>query len=257
MTRTLTYSLTEDLEFACESGMPPPMPQMKAYAKFLGPVIQLERSAHVAGIGNHLAVEFGELDGARGFLAKPHGIYVGRSGAIGIAAASANGEAALELMQRGLAAIRRSSLPEAAAAQAVSALGEFEANIIQHSADTAMGVIAYELTSTFLGLYSADSGQGVLTSLRKNPAYEFLDDEGEALKLALQEGVSSSTEAGRGNGFRPIFVGLASHLGVLRFRSGDSLLELNGFAGGSTKQEIKERAAISGFHVSVHCAFVR
>jgi hypothetical protein len=249
--------LLEDLEFACENGTPALMRKVEAFAKFLGPVIQYERASSVSGIRELLSVEFGEFDGARDFVANPRGLYMGRGGSVGIAAASPGGEAALELMQRGLAAIRKSSLPNAAAAQAVSALGEFEANIIQHSTDSAMGIVAYELTPTFLGLYSSDLGQGVLASLRKNPTYAFLDDEGEALKLALQEGVSSSTEVGRGQGFRPIFVGLASHLGLLRFRSGDSLLELNGFAGGPARQELKERAAVTGFHVSVHCTFGR
>jgi hypothetical protein len=158
-------------------------------------------------------------------------------------------------MQRALLAINRTSFPKAEAHQAASALGELDSNIQEHSHDPRLGIVAYEVTDRFVGLYASDNGLGVLESLRQNPALAQLDDSGEALVMALREGVSSSTEPGRGMGFRPIFVGLASHARVLRFRSDDSLLEINRFGGGKPNQEIKQRSAVLGFHVFIHCTF--
>lgn len=181
-------------------------------------------------------------------------VYLSRTNNIGIASANKNGNI-LELMQRALLAINGTRFPKDAAAQAISALGELESNIHEHSEDRTCGIVAYEIHERFIGIYASDNGQGVLNSLRQNPNFQTLEDAGEALQLVIQEGVSRSGEPGRGMGFRPIFVGLASLSGFLRFRSGDALLEINGFGDGPPKQELKERVTAPGFHTFVHCTF--
>jgi hypothetical protein len=201
-----------------------------------------------------MAISYGSLLDAVDFVRAPDGIYLSASRNMGIAAVRGD-DSSMELMQRALFAINKASFPKDSAAQAVSAIGELESNILAHSRDEASGLVAFEVNERFVGIYASDQGVGVINSLRRNPTFAALDDSGEALQLALQEGVSSSAEPGRGMGFRPIFVGLASLSALLRFRSGDSLLEINGFGDGPPTQELRERADIPGFHAFVHCTF--
>jgi hypothetical protein len=251
----LKYSLLDDLELAYAHGIPPPKGQIDLIVTSLGPIIQLSRSPAREFICDIVTMPHSSLSDAAAFMDRPDGMYLSKDGSVGISTISADGELALELMQRGLMAINRSGLPRAAAAQAVSALGELDSNVFRHSGDKSSGLIAYEVCPSFVGIYASDQGCGVLSSLKQNPAYASVEDEGEAISLALREGVSSSTDKGRGMGFRPIFVGLAAHCGLLRFRSGNAMLEMNGYGESRPTQEIKERAPVVGFHVFVHCTF--
>jgi len=95
---------------------------------------------------------------------------------------------------------------------------------------------------------------GVLESLRTSLDYAALTDHGEALRLALTEGVSRfGPEGKRGNGFRPIFVGLANLSGSLRFRSGDHALVIDGQKIGAVAAKTAQKARFQGFLASVTC----
>lgn len=251
--RALTYGLVDELEFAC-AAHERRLPKLEIVVRSLGPLIQMHRSPAREQIRTDLSISYDGFHGAWEFLKSSQAIYIDHSDKFGLAVARRDNDAAIELMQRALVATNRSALPSAAAAQVVSALGELESNIHEHSGDRSTGLVAYEVSDAFAAVYASDIGMGVLSSLRTNPNFSEVEDAGEALRLALQEGVSSSTDPGRGMGFRPLFVGLASHSGFLRFRSGDAVLDLNGF-GHRPTQEVKERAAVSGLHVFVHCAF--
>ena len=255
MRQTLKYSLLDDLELACANSETSALPNLELAIGSLGPLIQLHRSPAKATIMAAASLDYRDFGEAVEFLDRLQGLYVNRTGSFGFAVTSGDGALALELMQRALISINKSPLPTAAGAQAVSALGEFDSNIDRHSRREQSGFVAFEVNQQFVGLYASDLGQGMLGSLRQNPNYAKLDDSGEALSMALREGVSSSTNPGRGMGFRPIFVGLASHARLLRFRSDDALLEINRFGGGSPTQEIKERPSVAGFHAFVHCTF--
>lgn len=249
----LTYRAVDELELTYSAGLD--VPKLAFRPRSLGPLIQLQRSSLRANIVSAIET-YGDLEDAARFVMEPRTVYVNRAGNIGISSVGAE-DAALELMQRALIAINRTPLPRDAAAQVVSALEELASNIQEHSEDVATGIVGFEVQDRFLGIYASDNGIGVLSSLRRNVEYAGLEDSGAALRLALKEGVSSSTEPGRGLGFRPIFVGLASLCAFLRFRSGDSLLEINGFGGGRPTQDLFERAHAIGFHVFVHCTFSR
>lgn len=254
MTNSLTYQLLDEIELlAANRGTADS--QVTLAAKWLGPLIQLQRSrARAALSATNIQIEYGPLGEAASFITSPIGLYINQTGNVGIASAR-DPDATSELAQRALFAANRVRFPKAGAAQAISALGELESNIVEHSYDAVTGVIAFEVQPKFVGLYASDSGVGVLSSLKRNPSFSSLDDSGRALEMALQEGVSTHQEAGRGMGFRPIFRGLASLATLLRFRSGDSLLQINRFGGGPPQQELHERAEIAGFHVFVHCTF--
>ncbi|MFY9571740.1 MAG: hypothetical protein WAV20_10110 [Blastocatellia bacterium] len=75
----------------------------------------------------------------------------------------------------------------------------------------------------------ADSGIGVLRSLRKNPHYAYLSEHAQALHTALQDGESRyGHNVGRGLGFRDLVKNIANRNSFLRFRSGDQGLMIDG-----------------------------
>lgn len=219
----------------------------------MGPAIQLARAGSKEFLGRHLSLDYSKFDAVGHFLNCPDGLLFQHDDTVGLMSCSGNSVHIEELMQRAFMAVCKSTLPKAAASQAVSALGEFESNVRDHSGYPTTGVIGYELTPEYVGLFASDVGMGVLESLKSNQHHQLLDDAGDALQLSIKEGVSRFEKPGHGNGFRPIFSGLANHTGFLRFRSGNAVLELSGFNQHRVTQEIKERAQIKGLHIFVHC----
>lgn len=140
------------------------------------------------------------------------------------------------------------------AAQLAAALGELHSNVYEHSGALATGLVAFRAAPDRFEFVVSDRGIGVLGSLRSCADYAHLRDHGEALRLALTDGVSRhGVDAGRGHGFRPLFIGLANLNGALRLRSGDHALVIDG----STPSPMTARAAqkphLKGFLVSVAC----
>lgn len=100
----------------------------------------------------------------------------------------------------------------------------------------------------------SDRGIGVLENLRTCPDYAHIADHGEALRLALTDGVSRhGPQAKRGGGFRPLFVGLANLSGSLRFRSGDHALVIEGQRIEAMAAKTAQKALLQGFLASVVC----
>jgi len=151
-------------------------------------------------------------------------------------------------------AATRVGFPQPVAAQLTAALGEFYSNVYEHSQASETGIIAFRAHPGRFELVVADSGIGVLESLRTSTEYVKLRDHGEALQLALADGVSRhGSRSGRGHGFRPLFVGLANLNGALRFRSGDHALLINGQDPSPMAARPAEKPAITGFFISVSC----
>lgn len=106
---------------------------------------------------------------------------------------------------------------------------ELGANIVQHSESpqTGFGLANALPERAAIELAFADHGIGFLRSLQKNPELAGrVGDDGEALQLALEEGVTSNPHGGRNMGF-----GLAElrrisdrHDGELWIASGTALL---------------------------------
>jgi hypothetical protein len=180
-------------------------------------------------------------------------VLTGEGRSWGIGGTESGGRLADELAQYALSATKRSTMPTPAAHQVISALGEFHSNIIEHSGDRSNSFIGFEVTDHFVGVYATDFGMGTLSTLQQNPRYRSLSDHGDSLKLAIQDGVTCTGQVDRGLGFRPIFEGLTNRTGYLRFRSGDALLEISGIKRDDPSLQIKQRPAIKGFHIYVHC----
>lgn len=140
------------------------------------------------------------------------------------------------------------------AAQFAAALGEMVSNVHEHSGAPASGVVAFRSGEEAFEFAVADNGIGVRASLRSCGHYAELADDGTALRLALTDGVSRyGPEAGRGSGFRPIFIGLANLSGTLRFRSGDHALVIDGQKIADMSATTAQKVPIAGFLGSVSC----
>ena len=131
---------------------------------------------------------------------------------------------------------------------------ELESNVHEHAEAPDSGVIAYRAEAGAFEFVVADRGIGVLESLRSSGEYEYLRDEGTALRAALTEGVSRhGRDVGRGLGFRPMFRGLVDLYGELRFRSGDHAMTMDGVGPDVATARIAQKARMPGFFASVRC----
>jgi hypothetical protein len=140
------------------------------------------------------------------------------------------------------------------AQQLAAAISELHSNIYEHSGASGTGLIAFRAGVSSFEFVVSDRGVGILETLQTCSAYSHLADHGNALMLALADGVSRyGPNTGHGFGFRPIFSGLANLKGLLRFRSGDHALTLDGTCPLATTAKPAQKMAISGFIVSVTC----
>ena len=145
-------------------------------------------------------------------------------------------------------------LTAAVSGQLVAAMAELENNIHEHADAPETGILAYRAEPGAFEFVVADRGVGILRSLRRCAAHAGLTDEGKALEAALTDGVSRhGPNSNHGHGFRPIFTGLVSLHGELRFRSGDHAITMDGTSPALTTSRITQKASIDGFFASVRC----
>ena len=147
------------------------------------------------------------------------------------------------------------SLPKAIAQGLMGAMSEIEENIHLHSQRPETGIIGFQGSPVEFELVVADSGVGILASLRTSPTYTGLDDAGTALRLALQDGTSrlSHTEPNRGHGYRNLFRNVANLNGELRFRSDDQAVTIEGVSPELVKSHLRQKTPITGFSASIIC----
>jgi anti-sigma regulatory factor (Ser/Thr protein kinase) len=144
--------------------------------------------------------------------------------------------------------------PKSVSAQLIGAIGEMQDNIYEHSRAADTGIVVFRAQPGSFEFLLADRGVGVLQSLSTCPDYEHLTDHGEALRLALTDGISRyGAGSGRGRGFRPLFIGLANLNAALRFRSGDHALTIDGQNPKSTPAKLAQKPKIDGFFASANC----
>lgn len=127
------------------------------------------------------------------------------------------------------------------------ALEEFRSNISEHSENPESGYAAFLGGEGTFEFVVGDAGVGVLNSLKRKEEYSNLSDHGEALRLALTEGITRHNDVGRGNGFRPLLVGLANIAGHVRFRSGDNSYEINKVSNEEIRTNINQKLYMRGF----------
>ena len=147
----------------------------------------------------------------------------------------------------------RSGYSKSRIAGLLGALGELQDNIIEHSGKPSTGLVAYGITAEVFEFVVADSGIGVLASLRQNPEFAGLPDSGRALLAAISDGASRyDRSTGHGFGISRLFRSLANEYGELRFRSGDYALKIWGDTPSVAGQfQLSQKAWLAGLTISV------
>jgi anti-sigma regulatory factor (Ser/Thr protein kinase) len=236
MTAVLDFAMLDGLAFAAERGrLSGRAPNLVAHD--LGPVVELGQLAAAGLLPSPDRAEWLQLDGlsvlcraivsGRVCWVCPDGRRIGflRTGAKPPADETVWTGFGLAAQQAAVA----SGFSTRIAAQLVAAIGEMRSNVYEHSGAASTGLIAFRAAANRFELVVADQGMGVLESLRNSCDYRSINDHGEALRLALTDGVSRhGVNIGRGSGFRPLFIGLANLSASLRFRSGDHALVIDG-----------------------------
>lgn len=129
-------------------------------------------------------------------------------------------------------------------------------NVFQHSGEKeaipAPGLAAYHVGQGW-GLYSVvDTGRGALSSLSTNPKWETLESEIDALRAITNNQASRRAAWANGGGFKQVFKALADYNGILRFRSGDATLRIDGSDTARVGTQ-KTVPPLPGFFISVRC----
>lgn len=151
-------------------------------------------------------------------------------------------------------AMRATGLPVGLSGQLVGATKELHSNVYEHSGKSRTGIVAFAMHDDMAEFIVADSGIGVLASLKSNPTHAGIEGDGEALRLALQPGVSRhANEPLRGHGFDLMFTGLLNRDSKLRFRSGAAAVTIDGLTAGNPVPLIRDRPAMQGFLIAVDC----
>lgn len=102
-------------------------------------------------------------------------------------------------------------------------------NIESHGKISQPAVLVIHRSEKVLEYVVADTGQGLLSSLRTCREYERLRDDFEAIELSILPGVSRfGRESGHGYGFRPVLAPLKVADCCVRLRSGHACLSLTG-----------------------------
>lgn len=136
----------------------------------------------------------------------------------------------------------------------MGAMGEIADNVLEHSESPATGFVVFASRSGSFEFVVADDGIGALASLRSNPEYAHLVDEGDALQCALTDGESRFGRAAqRGTGFTTLFRSLVNMNASLRFRSGDHALGMHGKSPTLVNAHVARKPRAAGFMVAVHC----
>ncbi|MEQ1735322.1 MAG: hypothetical protein ABL886_02685 [Rhodoglobus sp.] len=126
-------------------------------------------------------------------------------------------------------------------------------NAIQHSGSDdehpASGAVGFEVVGTRLSFAVADTGRGVLASLKSSARWAHLASQRDALDLAVLKNASRRGN-GQGYGFRDLLNALADQSGSLRFASDDAVLGLDGTSQIHRTRRTAKRRALPGFQLS-------
>ena len=264
--RDLTFEAVDELGIAFAEGLfteDAALPH-RFCAQEIGPLIELVQLVD-AGIIPHAVVQdtidTGALTEAVGQLraGKPYWVS-GGSGQFGIMRLGDDYGDDEETRRTGFgikAKKAAESVPfaPALAGRLVGAVKELHSNIYEHSGHSRTGLVAFGVRDSMFEVVVTDRGVGALQSLRSNPKHADLRSEPEALRLALQPGISRLSDQGdlRGHGFDRMFTGLLNLNSTLRFRSGTGAVTIDGLSSSNPTPIVRERARIPGFLAAIAC----
>lgn len=138
------------------------------------------------------------------------------------------------------------------AAGFAGAIGELADNVVRHSESIEPGIAAFSSHSGRFEYVVADAGVGMLASLRRAPEFRSLQDDLEALPLAITPGVSSrGRNSGYGYGYRAVFGPIRVASGTVRLRSGRAVLQVSGYGPSPDNARCAQRPHQQGVVVAV------
>ena len=250
------FRALDDLFFAILDGRAEQdLPKHKAVE--LGPVMELAFACEAAGLSPPSRAPWLHLDALASLVTATtnlEGLWIGDDGRkLGLMRLGRSNDdvATLQIARALQVAAGGVGFDKTISGQLAAAMRELIGNVEEHSESTRSGVAAFRATHDRMEMVVMDRGVGVLKSLSSARNYAELNDHLHALQLTLTEGVSRLDTAGRGQGFRPLFVGLADQEGVLRFRSGDGLIAIDGTLGPRIQPRTARRSNSRGLFISV------
>lgn len=253
---TLTFDLTGDVCLAAQEGHLTVADLPRTHAEALGPLLELRhiRPDFLVDQSWLTTTAYGTLlRNLSSSLAVWYEPELGRQGFISVNKLHRDQTAWPDFMIRSKRAAKAAGFSDDHAAKLAAAIGELYSNVIEHSQNTNSGYVVFSAKNRSFEFVVADAGIGVLNSLRSNADFGDLTDSGTALELALSQGVSRHTEAGRGNGFQPLFIGLANISRFIRFRSDDHSRELSTASDRQIASVTRQVAMLRGFFCSALC----
>jgi hypothetical protein len=261
--RPLNFSAVDELGFAAAAGQLDigNLPARYVVTR-LGPLLELLCLVGGGRLPSELVQGWLVPNGAERMLASlqsNHQRWISNNGRLGFIRARRTGTNADTyrtgfLMDAQHAAREGAHLPGNTPGQLAAAIEEMENNIHEHSNAADTGIVAFRAVPGMFEVVAADRGMGILDSLRSCPAFSAMTDHGKALEAALTDGTSRfGVNAGRGHGFRPVFLSLMNMYGTLRFRSGDHALIMDGTTPDISTAQLAQKPRIDGFFASVMC----
>lgn len=259
----LTFEVVDDLVGAHARGRLKDTPSVRYAATEVCPLIELMMEASNGRTGPLL--QTGWLDSItqldlRAALASDQNIWLDETRYRGFMRTTFDPRVEADDLQRNRFLIAARTAAEAAGlvkpvAQCLAAaLREMESNIHEHSSAATTGILAFQARPSLFEFVAADSGVGVLATLREDEEFVDLTDHGLAMHAALQENVSRyGRVSGHGNGFRDLFLGLTHLNADLRFRSGDHALLISGPKPELKTARLAQKTPFIGFLAAVRC----
>lgn len=144
--------------------------------------------------------------------------------------------------------LTQAGVPAAHAVFICAALDEIISNAQEHACTDLPSLATFEVTRAWWIFSVTDFGIGIPERLRQNPAHAQLADP-DAISRALEHGVSTFPESGRGIGFSQVFRALTDRSAKVRLRSGRGLVTWEGLVGGTGRQQLSPRPTREGAHV--------
>ena len=164
-----------------------------------------------------------------------------------------------ELQKRFRRSLTANEFPDKLALALTKIFAEMADNVAQHSTTVegvpALGLWGYHVEPRWMSFAVADTGRGILRSLRSAPQYIDLRDASEALDAAVRHHASRrvATDPGHQGSFSTLEKRLAELNGVLRFRSDDARVMLDGRKG-HYETTFASSARLPGFQMVATCA---
>ena len=137
------------------------------------------------------------------------------------------------------------------------AMVEMADNVTQHSGPTdrkqSDGIVGYHVEKDCMSFSIADIGRGILQSLWTNPKWASIASSQQALESAVLRRATRRLEHLQGNGYYDLLLALADLNGILRFRSGDASLNIDGR--GEARQNVASAVpSLLGLQLTVTCS---